>query len=105
MYEDQANAARPQCGFSGVAGTIQQAERDPRENGNLTARLQVAEELVAKLRMRICNLADRINGESQPNKATPPDVHMQLLRFPDEIIADAKVMDGAINRIEGALGV
>jgi hypothetical protein len=94
-----------------VYGTLTQAipqveqERDPREDGSLCAKLQVAEEIVRKMRIRACFLADRINSMGQAKEAIVPEQHMSLLRFPDEIIADARAIDSALNRIEGALGV
>lgn len=80
-------------------------QRDPREDGSLCAKLQVAQEIVRKMRMRTCFLADRINSTGQTQEAGVPEQHMSLLRFPDEIIADARTIDTALNLIEGALGV
>ena len=80
--------------------------RDPREDGSLCAKLQVAEEIIRSLRVRITRLADTIQGSSQSKEpSTVGEVHMNLLRFPDEIIEDGKASHSALNRIEGALGV
>lgn len=83
-----------------------ETDRDPRESGNMIARLQVASELVAQLRQRLSNLNDRMfesNSTKGEGKAIPQ--HMSLLRFPDDIIADARCAESQINRIEGALGL
>lgn len=89
-----------------VPQAVTDIKRDPREEGSLMARLQVAEEIVRGLRKRTCFLADRINSVGSQNLIGEEDgQHMSLMRFPDEIIADARAIDSALNRIEGALGV
>ncbi len=78
---------------------------DPRENGSLVAQLQVATELVDKLRKRVCRLADAVQNTGSDEPMCERETHMQLLSFPGEIISDVRTIELELNRIEGALGV